>query len=61
MSEEKKEKTEETSAAETKKKKSFLSENAVEILVAVFLGITALLTAYLFIYNLWLTIGFLVS
>ena len=46
MSEEKKEKTEETSAAETKKKKSFLSENAVEILVAVFLGITALLTAW---------------
>ena len=50
MSEEKS--TENGAAAETKeadtgkKKKPLLSENAVEILVAVFLGITALLTAW---------------
>lgn len=31
---------------EPKKKKSFLSENAIEVLVAIFLGITALLTAW---------------
>ncbi|MBR4555370.1 MAG: hypothetical protein IKO27_07235 [Ruminococcus sp.] len=48
MSDEKKTAAEETAeaASETKKKKSLLSENAIEILVAVFLGITALLTAW---------------
>ncbi|SDB19702.1 hypothetical protein SAMN02910317_00964 [Ruminococcaceae bacterium FB2012] len=48
MSEEIKTTAEETAeeTSETKKKKSFLSENAVEVLVAVFLGITAILTAW---------------
>ena len=52
MSEETKEIIEETSSAaeeagrNKKEKKSFLSDNAVEVLVAIFLGITALLTAW---------------
>ena len=42
------EKTEimETTGGKTKEKKSFFSDNTVEVLVAVFLGITALLTAW---------------
>lgn len=48
MSDEKKEMAagSESEAAEQTKKKGLLSENAVEVLVAIFLGITALLTAW---------------
>lgn len=46
MSEETKEIAEETSGANKKNKKPLLSDNAVEVLVAIFLGITALLTAW---------------
>ena len=44
--EEKKEVKEEVKAEETPKKKSFISEAKLEMLIAIFLGITAVLTAW---------------